>query len=113
MQISNILSFLTAKAAVTYDQFTDTTGLPDAPASSVEELVGILDSILTITYWLALTLAILFIIFAAFTYLTAAGDVEKVKKAHHQIIYAAIAIAVTLIAIGAVQIIETFLMTGG
>jgi len=42
----------------------------------------------------------MFILYAAFIYLTAGGDPEKVKTASNQLIYAAVAIAVALVAQG-------------
>ncbi len=54
-------------------------------------------------------LAIVFILIAAYKYLTAAGDPEKVKSASHTLIYAAIAVAVALLARGIPLIIGTLL----
>ncbi|MEE8131625.1 MAG: hypothetical protein V3T98_01090 [Candidatus Paceibacterota bacterium] len=104
-------AFLTTKAAITPGKIPSAgdLGLPASPVQDVGGLVGIIDSILVVTYITALCLAILFIIFAAINYLGAAGDTEKIKKAHHQIIYALIAIAVTLISVGAVQIVKSIL----
>ena len=60
-------------------------------------------------YIIFFVIAVLMILFAAFTYLTAAGNEEKVKKARDSIIYAAVAVAVALLAVGFEQIIRTFL----
>lgn len=84
-------------------------GLPESPVTSPAGLVQIIDSVLVVTYVVALCLAVLFIIFAAINYLGAAGDTEKVKTAHKQIVYALISIAVTLIAVGATQIIQSLI----
>lgn len=106
---------LTANAAIEAGKIPSAgdLGLPDPPVTNTNGLLGIVKNILTWTYWLTLTASILFIIFAAFNYLTAAGDVEKVKKAHSMLIYAAIAIAITLIAIGAVSIIGDLIGNSG
>ncbi len=53
--------------------------------------------------------AVIFILVAAFKYLTAAGEPEKIKTAHKMLIWAAVAIAIALIAVGATQIIKSFL----
>lgn len=105
---------LTANAAIEAGKIPNATdlGLPDSPVKDASGLLGIVKNILTWTYWLTLTASILFIIFAAFNYLTAAGDTEKVKTAHKQIIYAVIAIAITLIAIGAVSIVNDLIQSG-
>jgi len=42
-------------------------------------------------------IAIIFVLIAAFKYLTAAGDPEKVKSASHTLVYAAVAVGVPLI----------------
>jgi hypothetical protein len=55
----------------------------------------------------------MFIIFAAFSYLTAGGDPEQVSKAKSRIIYAAVAIAVALLAVGFEVIIRNFLASPG
>lgn len=56
--------------------------------------------------------AVIFILVAAFNYLTAAGEPEKIKTAHKMLIWAAVAIAIALIAVGATQIIKSFLGGG-
>ncbi|MFA6354691.1 MAG: hypothetical protein WCX12_03360 [Candidatus Paceibacterota bacterium] len=55
-------------------------------------------------FWIA---AILFIFWAAFLYLTAAGDPEKVKKASHTLLYAVIAIVIGLMAYGIPKLVGT------
>lgn len=72
------------------------------PATSpVDNLSGIGLFICTALNWVFYFLvifAVVFILLAAFKYLTAAGDPEKVKAAGQQILYAAIAVGVALIA---------------
>ena len=70
------------------------------PASTnpLQQIFGILDRL---TNWLLtalLVLAGLFIVFAAYEYLTAAGNEEKVKSAKNIIIYAVVAIGIGLLA---------------
>ncbi len=67
----------------------------------------------TIAGWfftLLLLLAIIYILWAAYNYLTSNGDEEKIKKANHQLFYAAIAIIVAILARGAPFFISA--MTG-
>lgn len=69
----------------------------------------------TIVNWLTgflILLAVLFIIWAAFIYLTAAGDTEKVGKANKVLIYAAVAIAVALLSQGIVFIVANLFQAG-
>ncbi|MBN2197797.1 hypothetical protein JW698_01200 [Candidatus Wolfebacteria bacterium] len=77
--------------------------------STVGGIVEIIRNVVRWVYILFFILAVLFILFAAFTYLTAGGDTEKVEKAKNQIIYAAVAIAVALLAVGFEIIIRSFL----
>jgi len=90
---------------------------PPAPAAAVKipnSLTVVLDSptavlgkIGTITNWvfaILLTLAVLFVILAAFNYLTGSSG-EGVETAHMMLKYAAIAIAVAVLAQGFVKII--------
>ena len=72
-----------------------------APNSGINSLNSVGTSLCAITNWLfyfLILLAVIFIIVAAFKYLTAAGDPEKVKSASHELLYAAIAIVVGILA---------------
>ena len=59
-------------------------------------------------FTLLIVLSVLFILWAAFTYMRSAGDEEKVKEANHQLFYAGIAIIVAIIAKGIPLIIAGF-----
>ncbi len=54
-------------------------------------------------------LAIVFVLVAAFKYLTGSGDPEKIKGASHQLIYAALAIVIAIFARSVPNIIGSFL----
>ena len=60
-----------------------------------------------------MVLAVIFIIWAAFNYLRAGGEPEKVKEAGNQLIYAAVAVAVALFARGFPLLVGGFLSGGG
>lgn len=79
---------------------------------SVTGLVGVLSDIVTWIWRIFFIVAVMFVIFAAFTYLTAGGDPEKVGNAKTQIIYAAVAIIVALLAVSLSTIVQTFLSSG-
>ena len=80
--------------------------------TSVGGIVDVLRSVVRWIYIIFFIIAVMFVLFAAFSYLTAGGDPERVTTAKNQIIYAAIAIAVALLAVGFEQIIRTFLSSG-
>lgn len=77
--------------------------------SSVSDLVDIMRGVVRWVYIIFFVIAILFILLAAFSYLFAAGDAEKVATAKNRLIYAAVAIAVALLAVGFENIIRVFL----
>jgi membrane-associated HD superfamily phosphohydrolase len=80
--------------------------VPAAPVSAptntgFNNLNNLGTSLCTITNWLfyfLIILTVIFIIIAAFKYLTAGGDPEKVKGASHMLLYAAIAVVVGILA---------------
>ncbi len=82
---------------------------PVSQVSTAGDLINVIRFIVRWVYILFFVIAVLMILFAAFTYLTAAGNEEKVKKARDSIIYAAVAVAVALLAVGFEQIIRRFL----
>ena len=84
---------------------------PVGRISTVGSLVDTVRFVVRWVYIIFFIVAVLMILSAAFTYLTAAGNEEKVKKARDMIIYAAVAVAVALLAVGFEQIIRTFLET--
>ncbi len=86
-------------------------GVPPEPAPYVPGAGGvyaILDNIITIAFYILMLLAILFILWAAFNYLTAGGDAEKVEKAQRMLLYAVIAIVIGILARSIPWIIATF-----
>lgn len=77
---------------------------------------GFIDVFKTLITWMftiLLILAVIFIILAAFSYLTAGGDEEKLSKAHQKIIWAIVAIAVAFLAQGVSYVVGELLNTGG
>ena len=60
-------------------------------------------------FWFLIAFAVIFGVIAAFKYLTAAGEPEKVKSAGNTLLYAAIAVAVALLARAIPVIIGDFL----
>lgn len=81
--------------------------------TSVGGLVGILTGVVMWIYIIFFVIAVLFILLAAFGYLTAAGDAEKLNTAKNRIIYAVVAIVVALLAYGVDAIIRGFVVAPG
>ena len=63
-------------------------------------------------FWFFIVLAIIFTLIAAFRYLTAAGNPERVRSASVTLLYVVIAVLVALIAKGFPQIISSFIGGG-
>lgn len=89
---------------VTPPTYSGPTGL-----NTVTGWFGLFRTILSwvgIAFWIT---AAVFIFLAAFKYLTAAGDPEKVKSASHSLLYAVVAIAVGILAYGIPALVGSFL----
>jgi len=93
----------------TADDFT----IPSTGAESAAGLLGILGKAVGIVWKVFFIIAVLFILIAAFNYLTAGGDEEKIKTAHKQITWAMVAIAVALLSVSFSVIIQSFIMNKG
>jgi len=84
---------------------------PNTNIDDVNDLVQLLGRIVNVLFTLLMVVAIIFIFYAAFLYLTAKGETENISKANKQLIYSAVAIAVALLAVAVRSIVER-LITG-
>ena len=85
---------------------------PTGIITNVSQILNVVRYIVKLIYWLFFLFAILFVILAAFNYLTASGDAVKVKKATNMLIYAVVAVVVALIAWGIETIVRNAIITG-
>lgn len=81
--------------------------LPPVNIVKFTDISGIFCTIMGWVFTILILLSVLFILWAAYTYMRSAGDEEKVKDANHQLFYAAIAIIVAIISRGIPFIIAT------
>ncbi len=94
--------------------------IPEPPVTAPSRIANInqilsaisVCAIIDWAFWGVIVLSIIFTLVAAFRYLTAAGDPEKVKLAGSTLLYVAVAIAVALIAKGFPTIISSLLGGG-
>jgi len=100
---ATVLSLLVGAVA-----FAQTT-LPPSPVQNISDVTRVLNTFLNWMFTIFLILAVIFIVWAAFLYLTAGGDAEKIGSAHKQLIYAAIAIGVALLSRGVQPLVENLL----
>jgi len=86
-------------------------GLQGPRVETVGGLVGILASVVIWIYYIFFVVAVLFVILAAFGYLTSGGQPEEIKTVHKRLMYAAIAIAVALLSVSVNLIVRNFLIS--
>jgi membrane-associated phospholipid phosphatase len=87
----------------------------NVPQGNIQSVNGILQSLCTVfsyMFYFLIVLSVIFVIVAAFKYLTAAGDPEKVKSAGTMLIYTAVAIGVALLARAIPLVVGSFLGAG-
>jgi hypothetical protein len=85
------------------------------PTAQISSVNGVLDYFclaFDYLFWFLIALAVVFGVIGAYRYLTSAGDSEKVKKANSTLLYAAIAIAVALLARMIPLIVGSFFNAG-
>ena len=75
----------------------------------MDDLDALIEKIVDWFSWFVLTVAVLFLLVAAWTFLTAGGNPESVAKARQMLIYALIGIAVAVLAWGMVDLITSVL----
>lgn len=78
---------------------------PPRVATTSEEVFLTINSIVSYLFWILIFGAAVVIAIAAFTFLTAAGDVDKTKKARDYILYALVAVVVGFLAKGIVALV--------
>ena len=104
-----IVLLLLGMANIASGQQANIPGVQQVGPSTMGGLIDVLRGVVRWVYIIFFIIAVMFILFAAFNYLTAGGDSEKVTTAKNQLIYAAIAIVVALLAVGFEVIIRNFL----
>lgn len=116
--------FSPAIMALVFPVFAFAQSLPPAqpptqtnvPQGNIQSLNGVLQSLCTVfayAFYFLIVIAVIFVIVAAFKYLTAAGDPEKVKSAGTMLLYTAIAIGVALLARAVPLVVASFLGASG
>lgn len=80
----------------------------------IDDIYAYLKKLLEWVFGIFLSVAVVFIIWAGYIYMTGAGDEEKIRNARKRIVWAIVAIAVALLAGSIVLFIQNFLGgTGG
>jgi len=92
--------------------FAQAVPSPAVPTTGVRSLDDVSRIITTLVEWITglfFVAAILFLFYAAYLYLGAAGDPERLTKAKEQLIYSIVAIVVALLAGSVRFIVESVL----
>ena len=71
---------------------------PQPKINTFNDVTNILGTFMSWIFTILIFLAVIFVLYAAWLYLTAAGEPEKVSKANKTLLYAAIAVAVAILA---------------
>jgi Flp pilus assembly protein TadB len=80
-----------------------------APITSIEEGVGIFTTLVKWVYTIFFIVAVLFILMAAYSFVTSQGSAEKVQKAKDQLKWAIIAVVIALLSSGFALVIQNFI----
>jgi hypothetical protein len=89
------------------------TNVPQANITSLQSILNDLCVVFAWMFYFLIVVAVIFVIVAAFKYLLAGGDPEKVKAAGATLLYAAVAIGVALLAKAIPLVIGSFLGASG
>ncbi|MFA4999313.1 MAG: hypothetical protein WC519_01120 [Parcubacteria group bacterium] len=90
--------------------FADTApGVPEVPLNNIQQILDLVNKIVNWVFAFFFAAAIFFILWAAFDFLTAAGKEEKLASAKNRLIYAAIGIALALVARSIPLLVQTFI----
>jgi len=87
-------------------------GHPENIIDSPEKIVGVLGTVAAWLFTILMALAVVMVVYAAFLYLTAAGNPERITSAKKTLIYAIVAIVVALVA-GGIPVLILNLLGGG
>lgn len=85
---------------------------PSAQIYSLSTVLNFFCLVFDWAFWFLIALAVIFGVIAAFRYLTGSGSPESVKAANSTLLYAAIAVAVALLARGIPLIVGSFFGAG-
>jgi len=101
-----LISILAVPAIASAGLFEDIFGIGEQPpAAPRTDVMVILDSLTNWMFAILLVIAAIFIIVAAFNFVTAAGDPDKTKTARNYVLYALIGVLVGFAAKGLVMLV--------
>ena len=87
----------------------DELGIPKSPIETSQGLLDISAEIAQWIYTIFFIVAVIYILLAAFNYLFNSAAPDKIQQVHSQLIYAAVAIAIALLAVSFEAIVKDIL----
>ena len=96
--LSLILVFFFGCFVFAEEATTSTTAVIQNPLGDINDFQGLIDRLIEWIINMALVIAPLIIVFAGLSYATAGGDPGKIEKAKTMLLYAAVGMAVVLLA---------------
>jgi len=98
---------LLAMPVLALAQFSGPTEAPPI-AGTIEEVFQFIQLASSWFLGILIALAVIFLLYSAFLYLTSGGDDTKVKSAKNYLVYALIAVAIGLVARGLILLVGSF-----
>ncbi|MFH1759396.1 MAG: hypothetical protein ABH822_02445 [Patescibacteria group bacterium] len=83
-----------------------------APIRSIEDVVRVMNTFIGWFQAILFVIAVIFILYAAFLYITSGGNSEKLETAKNILIYAAVGIGVALLAYAIEPVVRQLLGAG-
>jgi len=105
--LSLIFMFSIASVALAVDAPASTETVTTSGVDDMDDVVDLVEAIAGWFQVIVLAIAVVMIIYAGFTWMTAGGDDEKLGSARQTFIYALVGIAVVLVAYGLVKLMTT------
>jgi len=106
-------ALLTAAAVLPILAQAQVTGGPAPVITGIEGVLRVLNTVVSWLFAIFLVIAVIFVLIAAFKYLTSGGDASKVTEASRALVYAAVAIAVALLSTSIEFIVRNLLGNQG
>jgi hypothetical protein len=112
--IANIVGLfvlLQAMPILSFAGFEGIQTLPDATIFTPEGFVVLFNRIIDIIFTLLLILAVILILYAAYKYMTSAGEPEQIKSANRTLVFALVAVAVAVLTRSFIFVVGCFFLS--